>query len=692
LFLPVTLARWRGCWWCWARGSRIGVGRRVSAGREAEAADNRPRDLKCLPDSGRKRPSPGVIAVDPLMIALPSHPRHGRGGRGGSRAQMTHLVLAIAAAALAASPESQAKLPSSLDLSMIRAIPVQYDGRWPPLDTEAREIVESVTGEAFYRGYDPVLLLLAWTFESQTWSHEPLIAIGSRELRHELELPATQTVFSYTELVGQQRLRALIDDLARMGRGHKPDPLESKVSDINGKLVTLQEVFRGRAIKLIPDPEELAGAWRPIVLPATNDSGKMDRTQAAWAALRDAFLADDAVAFASASKDLTAALEALPAAHRPGPRLIKTELRYNRLQPFRTAWIVMVIGALLAAVAMFIRRRSLDVVAIAGMVAGFAVLTYGLWLRWHIAGRIPAADMFESLLFLSWGMGAFAILSMIVVRDRIVPLTASAMGAVALMLADLLPLDHSVRPIAPVLLDTIWMSIHVPIIMVSYSVLTLAVLIAHVQLVVMAAFPRRRRLADTVDSMHYWYVHAGSIVLLAGIITGSIWAASSWGRYWGWDPKEVWSLVAFLAYLAILHVRIDHEPIPPWLYVVAAVLGVALFVLVIPKLGPLTLFKVLALAGTGAAMLIFVLARGQFATALKSIVAFWLIIMTYVGVNFVLGIGLHSYGFGTGAVVRYMLLIGGIDLALIAACSLIYVARLRLWPSLAAEAPPGVSS
>jgi len=70
-----------------------------------------------------------------------------------------------------------------------------------------------------------------------------------------------------------------------------------------------------------------------------------------------------------------------------------------------------------------------------------------------------------------------------------------------------------------------------------------------------------------------------------------------------------------------------------------------------------------------------VLARGQFATAAKSIICFWLIVMTYVGVNYVLGIGLHSYGFGTGAVARYMFLLGGIDLGFVALCALVLLAR-----------------
>jgi cytochrome c biogenesis factor len=111
-----------------------------------------------------------------------------------------------------------------------------------------------------------------------------------------------------------------------------------------------------------------------------------------------------------------------------------------------------------------------------------------------------------------------------------------------------------------------------------------------------------------MNGLLYWYIHVGSFLLIAGIITGSMWGASSWGRYWGWDPKEVWSLVAFLAYLAILHAR-------------------------------------------SAAFI------GPFGVAVISIAAFWTIIMTYVGVNYVLAAGLHSYGFGSSSIVNSMVLV-----------------------------------
>jgi len=591
------------------------------------------------------------------------------------RIRMTSYAVMSLASYLSASPLMGAELPSSLDLTTVRELCVQHDGRYPPLDTVARDVVESVAGKTFCRQHDPVLVLLAWTFDPETWMKKPLISIDNAELRREIGLPQERSVFSYAELIAHQRLRTLIGDLSRIESGRKMDPLESKVSGISEKLMRLQSVFRGQTINLIPDPADPLAAWKPIGLQTMGAAAGPSKLQEAWAALNNAFRADDPRAFTNASQQLAGTLASLPAAFRPTTDRLATELRYNRLEPLGTAWRIMLVGTLLSALAMLIRRKWCDGLGLLVLVGGFGVLTYGLTLRWQIAGRIPASNMFESLLFLSWGVGAFAILSVFLFRQRLVPLTASAMSALALILADKLPVDHFVRPIAPVLLDTVWMSIHVPIIMVSYSVLALAVLIAHLQLVVLAAAPRRTELAQSVDGLLYWYVHVGAFLLTAGIITGSMWAASSWGRYWGWDPKEVWSLVALLGYLTILHVRIDQQRIPRWVYAAGVLLLAATLAVIVPKLAPLTQGRILGLAGTVVGMGIMVLTRGQFATAAKSIICFWLIVMTYVGVNFVLGIGLHSYGFGTGAVARYMFLLGGIDLSFVALCALVYMAR-----------------
>ena len=488
-------------------------------------------------------------------------------------------------------------------------------------------------------------------------------------MRALLDLPQQHKRFSYDSLVADARLRQLFDQLQTRSNPLPLDPLQQKVSEIGEKLLILQQIFSGEATRIIPDPEDANGMWQPIrPMPPT-------RLANLWGEFKEAISSDSEEAILTKGTEFAALCREFPSACRPSVKALSVELHYNRLQPFTTAWKIMVVAAILAAIGLYLRHWSFDVLVILVTLAGFGVLTYGLSLRWQIVGRIPAANMFESLLFLSWGMGAFAIVALIIQRNRIVPLTASAMGALALILADCL-LDPFIRPIPPVLLNTFWMSIHVPVIMVSYSVLALAMLIAHAQVIFLAFAPNQHKLSAAIDRMHYWYIAIGSLLLFVGIATGSMWAASSWGRYWGWDPKEVWSLIALLGYLAILHLRIAPKAIPRWVLVAAGIMGVLLIIHIAVIMAPLSTLKVLVLAFTALAAAFFLLARGEYATAVKSILAFWMIIMTYLGVNYVLASGLHSYGFGTGAVAGKMLLCGLADLGFVVVCGITYYLRI----------------
>ena len=603
----------------------------------------------------------------------------------------TSLLLPFTALlALSAARTAAAGLPQSIDVGPLRGLAVQHDGRYLPLDTLARDVVGSVTGSVRYDDRDPVLVLLAWTFDATTWQHEPLIPIRNESLRAEIQLPVLQRVFSFSDLAKHEHLQALLRDPGSRAPGKKPDALQQKVRKIGEELVTLQQVYQGLTIRLIPDPTDPLAAWGTVASLVESKEPTLAPVRDAWMALGRAFVADDAAAFAQAATRFTTELQQLPAAFRPSTTTLNRELRYNQLGLYRKAWLTLALATVMAALAFAVRRRWFDLLTAAVTLAGTGVFTYALSLRWAVAGRIPASNFFESLLFLSWGAAAFAVISFFAFRHRSVPLTAAAIAAVALCLADCLPLDPFIRPVAPVLMDTFWMSVHVPVIMISYAVLAIAVLIAHVQIAATALLPADRPVIATLDRLHYGYVLAGSLLLLVGIATGSMWAASSWGRYWGWDPKEVWSLVALLGYMAAVHIRLDRGRRSLYLLVVALALAPAVFALVAVHLAPLTLGKVTALVVTGMATAYFVLARSLFATAAKSIMAFWLVIMTYVGVNYVLGTGLHSYGFGMGAVASRMCLVGAIDLGIVLVFMLIHTLRqrpARSAPDAAPDAP-----
>jgi cytochrome c-type biogenesis protein CcsB len=488
-------------------------------------------------------------------------------------------VLAIGLA-LCGSRALAATVPDRATIEALKRLPVQHDGRVMPLDTMAREAVGIVTGQTRWQGLDPTGLVVGWTVAPAEWEHQPLVKIGSVTLAKEIGLAPGANYASFEELARNQKLIGLVQQAhAAEEGGQKLSGVLAAASKLEERLNWMWGLLTKTSLTVVPHPTDRTGTWTvpPVV-----------------------------------SIDALRRLAATPSA------AIERELIYNAARPTRIAWIVLLAGTVLAIFAMRTEKRWLDAASLVALVAGFAVMTWGIGTRWSLAGRIPASNMFESLLFLAWGVLFFALIVFAVLRNRLVVLNAAAMSTLTMALTDLLPIDGFIHPVAPVLANTAWLAIHVPIIMVSYSVLALGVLFAHMQIGIGLFAPKRQDLVTRMSDLLYWYIHIGSILLIAGIITGSIWASSSWGRYWGWDPKEVWSLVAFLAYLAVLHAR--HQR-----YI------------------------------------------GPFAVASISIAAFWMILMTYLGVNFVLTAGLHSYGFGGSSVVNGMVAVAVVEIVFVAA-------------------------
>ncbi|HXY39651.1 MAG TPA: cytochrome c biogenesis protein CcsA [Vicinamibacteria bacterium] len=495
------------------------------------------------------------------------------------------LALALLLPAARATAQTVPPVPSAQEVEELRALPVQHDGRVMPLDTLAREAVFKVTGGRSVWGLDPVATVLGWTFDRQAWAVQPIVPIRDAQLAAAVGLPAGTDWSSFQALAGNARLMELIQAARAADEQERPlAPLEKSAQKLESRLLWLQQFFEREVLRVIPAPR----AGDPWAVP--------DHLRS--------------------PADLRAVLASGLSAERLSAEAAAREITHNRARPTRTAWLVLVLALVLSIVAWNVPRRGLDLAAFAALLAGFAVMSWGIWTRWQIAGHIPASNMYESLLFLAWGVGAFALVASLFLRNRMVILNAAAMSALTMALTDLLPIDPFVHPMPPVLSGTYWLAVHVPIIMVGYAVLALGVVVAHMQLGFEAFAPARRSAALLMTDLLYWYTMAGSILLIAGILTGSMWASSSWGRYWGWDPKEVWSLVAFLAYMAILHARTERL-------------------------------------------------LGRFGIAAWSIVAFQAILMTYLGVNFVLSSGLHSYGFGESNVVRAMVAVAVAEAAFI---------------------------
>jgi cytochrome c-type biogenesis protein CcsB len=231
--------------------------------------------------------------------------------------------------------------------------------------------------------------------------------------------------------------------------------------------------------------------------------------------------------------------------------------------------------------------------------AGFVFHTTGLGMRWYISGHSPMSNGYESMIFISW----VTLLAGFMFRRRsafALPATA-VLASMTLMVAHLSFMDPEITNLVPVL-KSYWLTLHVSVITGSYGFLGLGAVLGLITMILLSLSndKNRERISVTIDELtviNYKSLTLGLYFLTIGTFLGAIWANESWGRYWGWDPKETWSLITIIIYSIVVHSRN------------------------IPGM------------------------KDVFTFNLISLFAFSSVLMTYFGVNYYLS-GLHSYAGG----------------------------------------------
>ena len=333
--------------------------------------------------------------------------------------------------------------------------------------------------------------------------------------------------------------------------------------------------------------------------------------------LATAYAKGDGFQFSRAANQLRDGLRGLSPKIYPEESQLRLEYFYNHWDGFyRAAWCYGIALALLAMRVGAHRRRLqrsrfaarsaeanavLQWIGVSLAIVGLLFHASGIAMRCLIAGRPPVTNMYESIIWVSFAVSFFGMIFFARYRTPVYLLAALPVSLVALLLVHQMPIamPSSIDPLVPVLRDNFWLTIHVLTITLSYAAFALAMGFGHILLWRYARNPVAAR-AD--QPMHFWLyrvLQLGVILLAAGTILGGVWANYSWGRFWGWDPKETWALIALLCYILTLHGR---------------------------------------LAGWWT----------QFGLVVASVVCFLAVLMAWYGVNFVLGKGLHSYGFGLG--------------------------------------------
>ena len=598
------------------------------------------------------------------------------------------LLVSLAALTLTA-PAFAQQATGGFDWESWQRLPVQGGGRQKPLDTLAWETLRLLANEAsfvdpdsgeelsytaFYLG-----ILFDWQgwdleegaiypggvqprtayftrHKEDKWDNAPLLEVNFLALREALGMEADQKYISPQELNEAQivdpdggKSTPFVVWAQRLARGSNEGrtTFEKKGVALAHKFWLYQEHRMGLRMELVPAATSERQDWVPLAyLLQTKVDDKTDprvgAIQEQFHKARNAYRTGNVeqfnratATFVRTARELGSALGVYPAQD-----LIDLEVTYNHRAPFRYAWVLTLLAFSSLLLAMGTKWKVFDYAGWAAYVGGFLAMIVGFWMRTEISGRAPVTNMYESVIYLGLGTAFFGLIFECFHRKRYILTAAAAVTTVALVLADNCPavLDPSLQPLQPVLRSNFWLVTHVMSITLSYAAFALALGISDITLGYFM-FGSQNENEDTIRALSkftYRSLQVGVLLLAVGTILGAVWADYSWGRFWGWDPKEVWALIALLGYLAVLHAQYAG-----WVR--------------------------------------------HFGLAALSVVCFSLVVMAWYGVNFVLGAGLHSYGFGGSSGQGYVYAAVALQWLYVLAAAL---GRLVFTPNTAADAEP----
>jgi cytochrome c-type biogenesis protein CcsB len=525
------------------------------------------------------------------------------------------IFVAAASVLFRAAAWAQSDLPNSdssgLDFKQWGLLAVQDGGRRKPVDTFAKETLIRVTGRSTYtdktgRTWQPNDFILSALLETHDWKSEPIVLVSFGKLKEQLGLDKTQRRFSSAQLTGSSELQRITNEARARKRGEQSlDRVQQEALSVSDRLALLGNVMTGNALLIVPAPRSETDPWvvpDPAGVASYYNEAQLAPVFAQVTKMTGAYAQGDTFNFSSAARQLRENLRRLSPSIYPQERQLRLEYFYNHFESFyRAIWCYGIAFVILIAAHLRKRGTALRNIGVAVAIIGLAFQASGIVMRCLIAGRPPVTNMYESIIWVSFAVSFFGMIFFARYRTPVYLLAALPVTLVALLLVHQMPITmpSSIDPLVPVLRDNFWLTIHVLTITLSYAAFALAMGFGHILL---WRYARNPAAASADAPMHFWLyrvLQLGVLLLAAGTILGGVWANYSWGRFWGWDPKETWALIALLCYILTLHGR---------------------------------------LAGWWT----------EFGLVVASVVCFLAVLMAWYGVNFVLGKGLHSYGFGIG--------------------------------------------
>ncbi len=500
-----------------------------------------------------------------------------------------------------------------------RLIIQDFRGRMKPLDTLARETVMKIAKRSKFEGREPVDQYLSWSTNPDFWWDKDIIAVRFPGLKDLLGVDKATTHVSAASLfdaAGSYRLAQLAEKAHRTPDRDRTKT-QRKLISFDERFQILYMTFQGTELRFFPIPGDPNHTWQSFEkVQSKLNTEQLSAYSAAYRALVGGLQSGNNAMIADGISRINVIQHEFGGEVIPSDQKIKAELIYNRAHIFSWMMIPLLAASFILMIVFFwnlfrgshLRSNFRNPFYSLGMflyTGAFGGMVFAYVLRWIASGRAPLSNGHESLLFISLAIALAGLICEYSFRMAAPGSLGSLLTVVILGVSMLSTFDPAIGPLVPVLVSY-WLNIHVTIITSSYGFLGLSALLgALILFLIMAKGSKNPNIHEAVkilDGINRFVLIAGLGLLTIGTLLGGVWANESWGRYWGWDPKETWSFITIMVYAVVLHFR--------WI--------------------PST--------------------RSIWLNSAGSMAAISSVVMTYFGVNYFLS-GMHSYAQGDAATV-----------------------------------------
>ena len=491
------------------------------------------------------------------------------------------------------------------------------DGRMKPVNTYASELLRKLSKKDTYNDFEANQVFLSMQESPQLWYNVPIIYLKPKK---------ADTIRSVIGLQKEQKYAALIDFLDKnlnykLGpyleeayNAQVPTAIQKEFKETDQRVSLLFNSLEGDALRLFPIPDDENNKW--VSPKEFVQQGRVIKDSLYSNFIKTGFLAYLATLQNDKlqNTDFTQSQKLVEAIKKTQQRYggktmlsekkIKTEITYNKYDIFKKlfSWYMYASSLMFVLLIVQILRDKSKVLKLSVNIfkillyVCFGLHTAGLIVRWYISGHAPWSDAYESMIYVAWATMAFGV--MLGQKSNLTFASTAFVTAMILMIAHWNWMDPSIGNLQPVL-NSYWLMIHVAVIVGSYGPMALGMILGVISLllIILTTSKNKDKMSLSIKELtviNEMALTVGLVMLTIGNFLGGMWANESWGRYWGWDPKETWALISIMIYAFVIHMRL------------------------VPGL------------------------RSRLAFNIASILAFGSIMMTYFGVNFYLA-GLHSY-------------------------------------------------